>query len=220
VTGDWQHTSQLGLSAALASQIRPGVLVEAEVRYMRSFDGLGLDRFTGNALFVGPTFYARFSEKAWMSAAWSAQVAGRVHNEMGALDMINFWAMDTVPARFRGRKLHKHNDNVTLMRTTATECATIGRFIAEKLNRMEGPVRFLIPEGGVSLLDAPGKPFWDPEADRALFSTITTFFRSAANRKLIRVPHNVNDPEFAEAMVVAFDEVADVTTAGDRVRQP
>ena len=90
VTGDWEHTSELGLSAALAAQIRPGVLVGAEVRYMRSFDGLGLDRFTGNALFVGPTFYAKFSEKAWMSAAWSAQVAGRVHNGMGALDTTNF----------------------------------------------------------------------------------------------------------------------------------
>jgi uncharacterized protein (UPF0261 family)/ABC-type branched-subunit amino acid transport system ATPase component len=135
----------------------------------------------------------------------------------GALDMVNFWAMDTVPARFRGRKLHKHNDNVTLMRTTPTECATIGRFIAEKLNRMEGPVRFIIPEGGVSLLDAPGKPFWDPEADKALFSTIATFFRGGTNRKLIRVPYNVNDPEFAEAMVAAFDEVAGA--AGDRARR-
>ncbi len=138
----------------------------------------------------------------------------------GALDMVNFWAMDTVPARFRERKLHKHNDNVTLMRTTPTECATIGRFIAEKLNRMEGPVRFVIPEGGVSLLDAPGKPFWDPEADKALFGTIATFFRSAANRKLIHVPHNVNDPEFAEAIVAAFDEVAGATAAGDRARRP
>ena len=90
VTGDWEQTSELGLSAALAAQIRPGVLVGAESRYVRSFDGLGLDRFTGNALFVGPTFYAKFSEKAWMSAAWSAQVAGRVHNEMGALDTTNF----------------------------------------------------------------------------------------------------------------------------------
>jgi uncharacterized protein (UPF0261 family) len=137
----------------------------------------------------------------------------------GALDMVNFWAMDTVPARFRGRKLHKHNDNVTLMRTTPTECATIGRFIAEKLNRMEGPVRFVIPEGGVSLLDAPGKPFWDPEADKALFDTIAAFFRSGANRKLIRVPYNVNDPEFAEAMVAAYGEVAGATAVGDRARR-
>lgn len=90
VTGDWQHVSELGLSTALSAQIRPGVLVGAEARYMRSFDGLGLDRFTGNALFVGPTFYAKFSEKAWMSAALSAQVAGHAHNEIGALDLTNF----------------------------------------------------------------------------------------------------------------------------------
>jgi hypothetical protein len=90
VTSDWEQTSELGLSIALAAQIRPSVLVGAEMRYMRSFDGLGLDRFTGNALFVGPTLYAKFSEKAWMSAAWSAQVAGRAHNGMGALDTINF----------------------------------------------------------------------------------------------------------------------------------
>ena len=90
VTGDWEHTSELGVSAAITMQVRPGVLIGAEARYMRSFDGLGLDRFTGNALFVGPTFYAKFSEKAWMSAAWSAQVAGHVHNGMGALDTTNF----------------------------------------------------------------------------------------------------------------------------------
>ncbi|HSS83706.1 MAG TPA: ABC transporter permease, partial [Reyranella sp.] len=94
----------------------------------------------------------------------------------GALDMVNFWAMDTVPARFRDRRLYKHNDNVTLMRTTAEECARIGRFIVDKLNRMEGPVRFLIPDGGVSGLDAPDKPFWDPVADKALFDAIATNF--------------------------------------------
>jgi uncharacterized protein (UPF0261 family) len=137
----------------------------------------------------------------------------------GALDMVNFWAMDTVPVRFRGRKLYKHNDNVTLMRTTPTECATIGRFIAEKLNRMEGPVRFIIPEGGVSLLDAPGQPFWDPEADKALFGMIDTYFRSGANRKLIRLPFNVNDPKFAEAMVAAFDEISATTALSGRARR-
>jgi hypothetical protein len=90
VTGDWQHTSELGVSAAITMQVRPGVLIGAEARYMRSFDDLGLDRFTGNALFVGPTFYARFSETTWMSAAWSAQIAGHAHNEIGSLDLTNF----------------------------------------------------------------------------------------------------------------------------------
>ena len=125
----------------------------------------------------------------------------------GALDMVNFWAMDTVPAQFRDRNLYRHNPNVTLMRTTVEECARIGRFIVEKLNRMDGPVRFLIPEGGVSLIDAAGKAFWDPAADRALFDAIATGFRPGSRRKLVRLPHNVNDPAFCEALVAAFDEV-------------
>jgi len=125
----------------------------------------------------------------------------------GALDMVNFWAMDTVPAPFRSRTLHRHNPNVTLMRTTPDECVRIGRFIVEKLNRMEGPVRFLIPDGGVSLLDAPDQPFWDPAADRALFETIAAGFRSGGNRTLLRLPYNLNDPAFAEALVASFEAV-------------
>ena len=125
----------------------------------------------------------------------------------GALDMVNFWAMDTVPARFRDRTLYRHNPNVTLMRTTPEECARIGRFIVEKLNRMEGPVRFLIPDGGVSLIDAAGKAFWDPAADRALFDAITSGFRATTNRRLVRLPHNINDPAFCDALVAAFDEI-------------
>ena len=136
----------------------------------------------------------------------------------GALDMVNFWAMDTVPPQFRGRNLYRHNANVTLMRTTPEECARIGRFIADKLNRMEGPVRFLIPDGGVSLIDAPGKPFWDPAADKALFDAITSGVRATAQRKIVRLPHNVNDPEFVDALVAAFREIArePVAAAGAR----
>jgi uncharacterized protein (UPF0261 family)/ABC-type branched-subunit amino acid transport system ATPase component len=132
----------------------------------------------------------------------------------GALDMVNFWAMNTVPAQFKGRNLYKHNDNVTLMRTTPEENGRFGRFIAEKLNRMEGPVRFLIPEGGVSGIDAPGKAFWDPAADKALFDTIATNFRPGTDRKLIRVPQHINDPEFAAAAVAAFAEVMRRPAAG------
>ena len=126
----------------------------------------------------------------------------------GALDMVNFWAMDTVPAKFQGRNLYRHNPNVTLMRTTPEECARIGRFIVDKLNRMEGPVRFLIPEGGVSLIDAAGKPFWDPDADRVLFDTISSGFRAGTNRKLVRLPHNINDQAFCDALVASFEEIA------------
>ena len=96
----------------------------------------------------------------------------------GALDMVNFWARPTVPPAVQGpHALHVHNPNVTLMRTTPDEAARIGRFIVDKLNRMEGPVRFLIPEGGLSDLDRPGGPFWDPAADRALFDVIASNFR-------------------------------------------
>ena len=136
----------------------------------------------------------------------------------GALDMVNFWAMDTVPAKFQGRNLYRHNSNVTLMRTTPEECARIGRFIVDKLNRMEGPVRFLIPEGGVSLIDAAGKPFWDPDADRMLFDAIGSGFRAGTNRKLVRLPYNINDQAFCDALVASFEEIAGSAPAGARLR--
>jgi uncharacterized protein (UPF0261 family)/ABC-type branched-subunit amino acid transport system ATPase component len=126
----------------------------------------------------------------------------------GALDMVNFGAFDTVPAKYKDRLLYKHNPNVTLMRTTPAENTAMGEFIAAKLNAMDGPVRFLLPEGGVSLIDAPGQPFWMPEADQALFTAIEKNFKPAANRKLIKRPENINDPAFAEALTAAFGEVA------------
>jgi len=135
----------------------------------------------------------------------------------GALDMVNFHARDAVPSRFHGRKLHIHNPNVTLMRTTPEENEANGRFIVERLNRMEGPVRFLIPEGGVSLLDAPGRPFHDPAADRALFAAIERNFRPTSDRRLIRLPHNINDPAFARAVVENFRAI--VPTAARATRE-
>jgi len=137
---------------------------------------------------------------------------------VGATDMVNFWAMDTVPGRFRDRKLHRHNQNVTLMRTTPEEAALIGTFIVEKLNRMEGPVRFLIPEGGVSGIDAPDRPFWDPAADKALFDAITGRFRAGADRRLVRLPHHINDQAFADALVAAFNEIARAPTGARAMR--
>jgi len=135
----------------------------------------------------------------------------------GALDMVNFWAWDTVPAQYRGRTLHRHNPNVTLMRTTVEENVRIGRFIAAKLNRMQGPVRFLIPEGGVSGLDVPGGPFWDPAADKALFDTLAAQFRAGPDRKLLRLPLHINDPAFAQALAAQFNEI---TAKGGRGAWP
>ncbi|WP_448042713.1 Tm-1-like ATP-binding domain-containing protein [Bradyrhizobium liaoningense] len=123
---------------------------------------------------------------------------------VGALDMVNFGAPDTIPERYRGRKFHVHNPQVTLMRTTAEENERMGRWIAERLNQMDGPVRFFLPEGGVSALDARGQPFWAPEADAALFRALERNVRQTGNRQLIRLPNNINDPDFAAAIVSAF----------------
>jgi uncharacterized protein (UPF0261 family) len=126
----------------------------------------------------------------------------------GALDMINFGPWDSVPERYKGRRLYRHNPTVTLMRTTADECRAIGEFIAAKLNAMRGPVRFLIPEGGVSAIDKPGAAFHDAQADRVLFDTIAANFRAGSDRRLLRLPQHINDDAFADALVAAWREVA------------
>jgi uncharacterized protein (UPF0261 family) len=127
----------------------------------------------------------------------------------GALDMVNFGPIDTVPERYKGRNLYQHNPQVTLMRTIAEENARMGRWIGERLNRMEGPVRFLIPEGGVSLLDQPGGAFWEPAADRALFAALQATVRQSPRRRLVRLPCNLNDPAFGDALVANFLEIVD-----------
>jgi uncharacterized protein (UPF0261 family) len=125
----------------------------------------------------------------------------------GALDMVNFWAIDTVPERYRKRQLHVHNPNVTLMRTTVEECRSIGHWIAQKLNACDGPVRFLIPEGGVSALDRPGEAFYDEEADAALFEEIESGVIATPDRIVERVASHINEPAFADAAVKAFADV-------------
>ncbi|AXA70785.1 hypothetical protein CE205_09215 [Achromobacter insolitus] len=126
----------------------------------------------------------------------------------GALDMVNFGAMDTVPERYRGRQFYPHNPQVTLMRTTVEENTRQGEWIAARLNQCQGPVRFLIPEGGVSALDAPGQAFWDPQADAALFAALEANLVQTADRRLVRVPCHINDPQFARAAVDQFLEIA------------
>jgi len=123
---------------------------------------------------------------------------------VGALDMVNFGAPETIPEGYRTRRLHVHNPQVTLMRTSVEENDRMGRWIGERLNAMDGPVRFFLPEGGVSALDAPGHPFWDPEADAALFRALDRTVRQTSNRQLIRLKRNINEPEFAAAIVTAF----------------
>jgi uncharacterized protein (UPF0261 family) len=123
----------------------------------------------------------------------------------GALDMVNFGARDTVPQQFESRNLYVHNPSVTLMRTTPEECAELGRQIARKLSAATGPTALFLPLRGVSMIDADGQPFHDPDADAALFGAI----REGVDRErveLIEMDYNVNDPEFAAAMADKLDE--------------
>ncbi len=116
----------------------------------------------------------------------------------GALDMVNFRAMHTVPEPFRGRTLYRHNPNVTLMRTTAEECREIGRRIAENLNKATGPTVLMLPLKGVSMLDREGEPFHDPEADSALFDALRRHVRPPV--ELVELDLHINDTAFADAV--------------------
>jgi uncharacterized protein (UPF0261 family) len=126
---------------------------------------------------------------------------------LGALDMVNFGARDSVPARYRERKLHAHNQQITLMRTTPEENRACARWIAAKLNRSTSPLTVLVPERGVSLLDAPGQPFHDPVADAALFDELERVLVQTPTRRLVRLPLAINDPAFAAALVAAFTDL-------------
>jgi uncharacterized protein (UPF0261 family) len=117
---------------------------------------------------------------------------------VGALDMVNFGSMETVPERFRDRKLYKHNATVTLMRTTPDECREIGRRIAEQINRAKGPVVLMLPLKGVSMLDTEGQPFADPAADRALFQSLRE--NVGSNVTVKEMDAHINDPQFAQAL--------------------
>ena len=122
----------------------------------------------------------------------------------GALDMVNFGAPETVPEKYKGRLFYEHNPQVTLMRTTVEENDKMGRWIGERLNEMTGPVRFYLPEGGVSLLDAPGMAFHDPTANNALFKALEETVRQTSSRQLVRLPFNINDPEFGDHVISTF----------------
>ncbi|GBU14266.1 UPF0261 protein [Enterobacterales bacterium] len=125
----------------------------------------------------------------------------------GALDMVNFGHISSVPAKYTGRQFYEHNAQVTLMRTTPEENAKMARWIGEKLNACEGEVRFLIPGGGFSALDAVGQPFWDPDALNAFADTLEKTVKQTAKRRLVRLSCNINDPEFAATAVRLFKDI-------------
>jgi uncharacterized protein (UPF0261 family) len=152
------------------------------------------DDLVGGVLSAGP---------ARLEAAGRAGIPQVV--SLGALDMVNFGALDTVPPKFEERNLYEHNPSVTLMRTTTDECAELGRRIAAKLAGASGPVALFVPLRGVSMIDAEGQPFHDPEADAALFDALRAGL-DGSRVELIELDHHINDEEFALAIADKLDD--------------
>jgi uncharacterized protein (UPF0261 family) len=124
---------------------------------------------------------------------------------LGALDMVNFGPIDTVPPRFIDRNLYRHNAAVTLMRTSAVECAELGRILARKLNAATGPLAVFVPANGLSMVDVPGGPFHDPAADAALIRELRAALRP--DIEVVEMATDINDPAFARAMAGRLDEL-------------
>jgi hypothetical protein len=151
------------------------------------------DEIGGGVLSAGPTRLDVFARHALPYVG-----------SCGALDMVNFGAWETVPERFRSRKLYRHNPTVTLMRTTVDDCRRIGEFLAAKLNAMRGPVRFLIPEARRLLDRCAGAALLRYRATGAL----RRLERFRPRRRSSRLPLHLNDEAFADALVAAWREIA------------
>jgi uncharacterized protein (UPF0261 family) len=158
------------------------------------------DELVGGVLTAGPDR---------LEAAGAMQLPQVV--SLGALDMVNFGAFDSVPPQFKDRNLYKHNPTVTLMRTTPAETAELGRIIARKLNQAQGPVALFLPLKGVSLIATAGQPFYDPEADQSLIDSLLADLDT--NRvEVHQFDRDINDPQFATAMATRLHEM--ITAGG------
>ncbi|WCJ24979.1 hypothetical protein M5689_006899 [Euphorbia peplus] len=127
---------------------------------------------------------------------------------VGALDMVNFGAKETIPPDFKQRKIHIHNEQVSLMRTTPEENTSFACFIADKINKSSSKVRVCLPQKGISALDAPGKPFYDPEATGTLISELQRLIQTNEDRQVKVHQGHINDQEFADALVDSFLEIS------------
>ena len=145
------------------------------------------DELAGGVMSAGPTR---------LGAAASAGVPAVV--VPGCLDMVNFWAPESVPDRYRGRRFYQHNPNVTLMRTTPEENLELGRRLAQRVNASKGPVAVYLPLRGISVISAPGGAFAWPAADEALFEAIKSNLRPEI--PVFELDVSINDPAFAEAV--------------------
>jgi uncharacterized protein (UPF0261 family) len=145
------------------------------------------DQITGGVLPGGPNRYDVVSQNG------IPQVIAP-----GCVDMANFWARGTVPKKYENRRFYQWAPNVTLMRTDPKENGEIGRILAEKASMSSGPVAFFLPLRGVSMIDAPDKEFWWPEANQALFDAIKDNLK--ADIPVYELDYNINDCEFADAV--------------------
>lgn len=132
---------------------------------------------------------------------------------VGALDMVNFRAPETIPDKFRDRRFYRHNPTVTLMRTTPEENAQLGEEIARKVSAARGPVCVMLPLRGVSAIDAAGQAFDDPQARSALFAAIRANLNEV---ELIELDRHINDTEFAEAAATKLLAIMDGAQAMHR----
>ncbi|KAF3441005.1 hypothetical protein FNV43_RR19291 [Rhamnella rubrinervis] len=138
---------------------------------------------------------------------------------VGALDMVNFGARDTIPSDFQQRKIYEHNKQVSLMRTMVEENKKFASFIADKLNRSSSKVCVCLPQKGISALDTPGKPFYDPEATTSLINELQMLIQTDEDRQVKLYPHHINDPDFANALVDSFLEISTKKSMASRPLQ-
>ncbi len=131
-----------------------------------------------------------------LSAAGRAGIPQVV--SLGALDMVKFGPLESLPERVRHRRIHVHNPSITVIRTTGAECAELGRRVAAKLRAATGPTAVCVPLRGLSTLGAPGGPYHDPDADGALFSALREGLRGSAAR-IHDYDTHINDPDFGRA---------------------
>ncbi len=191
-----------------------------------SLSALGYEVISFHATGAGGKAMESLVDEGWIAAVldittteWADEVAGGILSAgphrleapgragvphliaPGCIDMVNFGAPQTVPAKYREarRTFYQWNPDVTLMRTNEAENRRMGRIFAEKANAARGPVAFLLPLRGVSILGAPGQPFHDAAADRAMFDELKTHLRK--DIPVVELDCNINDPDFASKAV-------------------
>jgi uncharacterized protein (UPF0261 family) len=142
------------------------------------------DELLGATLSAGPTR---------LDAMTKAKVPAVI--APGCLDMANYGELETLPVEFKDRNIYIHNPQVTLLRTNAEECKALGKILAEKSNANSAPTSILLPTKGISIICQEGQPFYDKEADSALFDAI----RENAKVELIEYNVDINSEVFAKA---------------------